>query len=273
MTHIIDWNEIWKLAHSSIPPVSDPWKDRAERFDKHIHTLSRDTNEMVTKLNCKPTDTVLDIGAGTGRFSIPISKQAASVTAIEPSATMRKILGQKVVEQNISNMVTIPLPWEHITIGKDIQPHDIVLASHSITMHDLKAALLKINQAAKREVWLVLFAGNKMESWIHDILMKAGIDPSSKKRPFDYLIVYSILHSLQIYADIEILTYEFLENYPDAEAAVEDWRLMYNVSPDNEIFSQEIKRRLICTGDRCSLARTSRLAAIHWRINSDIHLD
>jgi len=267
MAQIIDWNEIWKLAHSNDAPSSDPWAPRAEHFENHVKSRSSETEEIIARFHCKPTDTVLDIGAGTGRYAIPLSKQVASVTAIEPSAAMRTILEKKQAAAQISNIVPLPLLWEDITIGKEIEPHDIVFAAHSLAMHDLKDALLKINRAAKREVWLILFAGSRVESWIRDILVKAGADPDTKQKPFDYLIVYSMLHSLEIYADVTICTYEFSERYPDREAAVQDLRLMYSIPPENEIFAQEIIRRLNPTGDAYSLARMSRIALIHWHVN------
>jgi SAM-dependent methyltransferase len=273
MNHIIDWNEIWKLGHSITSPSSDPWKTRAEHFERHTKILSWATDEMISRFQCKPTDTVLDIGAGTGRYAIPIAKQVASLTAIEPSATMRTILEKKQAEHEISNMVIIPRPWEHITVGKDIQPHDIVIASHSFTMHDVKEAIVKMHQAAKREFWFILFAGQKMESWVREALIKAKIDAGFEQRPFDYLIIYSILHSLEIYADVNIYAYEFFEMYPDRESAVQDWRLMYDVPLKNEIFTQEILSRLICTDDGYALPRTSRVAAIHWHVHSTIHHD
>jgi hypothetical protein len=177
---------------------------------------------------------------------------------------MRTILEKRQAADQVSNIVTLPLLWEDITIGKEIKPHDIVLASHSLTMYDLKEALLKINRAAKREVWLILFAGNRMESWTREILMKAGVDPNIKQKPFDYLIVYSMLHSLEIYANITICTYDFSDTYPDIETAVQDWRLMYNISSENQVFTQEMMHRLIHTNNTYSLARTSRIAIIHW---------
>jgi len=273
MNKIIDWNEMWKRAHTIDLPSTDPWSSRAEHFEEHIKSRSRETEDIIARFHCKPTDTVLDIGAGTGRYTLPLSKQVASVTAIEPSVAMRTILEKKQTADHISNIVTLPLLWEDITIGKEIKPHDIVLASHSLTMYDLKDALLKINRAAKREVWLILFAGNKMESWTRDTLMKAGVDPNIKQRSFDYLIVYSMLHSLEIYADVTILTHAFSETYPDVETAVLDWRLLYNIPPENQVFAQEIIRRLHPTGGEYSLARTSRIAVIHWHVKRDFHCD
>ena len=273
MNPIIDWNEIWKLGHSAALPSSDPWEHRAEHFERHTKILSQATDEMVARFQCKPTDTVLDIGAGTGRYAIPIAKQVAFLTAIEPSPTMCTMLQKKQTEHGISNMTIVSHPWEHIIVGKDIQPHDIVIASHSFTMHDVKEAIQKMHQATKREFWFILFAGRKMESWVRDALMKANVDAGFEQKPFDYLIIYSILHSLGLYADVNIYTYEFLERYPDIETAVQDWKLMYNVPSENEIFTQEITRRLIRTDVGFALPRTSRIAAIHWHVNSTIHHD
>ena len=273
MNNIVDWNEIWKLGHSGTPPSSDPWKNRAEHFERHIKSLSGVADEMIARFQCKPTDTVLDIGAGTGRYAIPVAKQVAFLTAIEPSATMRTMLKSKQAEHGISNMEIISHPWEDIIVGKDIQPHDIVIASHSFTMHDVKEAIIKMHQAAKREFWFILFAGKKMESWVRDALRKAEIDAGFEQRPFDYLIIYSILHSLGLYADVHISAYEFFETYPDVETAVQDWKLMYDVPSENEIFTQEITRRLICTDEGFALPRTSRIAAIHWHVSSATHHD
>ncbi|MDR2855036.1 MAG: hypothetical protein LBV40_02620, partial [Methanomicrobiales archaeon] len=96
-------------------------------------------------------------------------------------------------------------------------------------------------------------------------LIKAKVD-AGFERPFDYLIIYSILHSLGIYADVRIYTYEFHEVYQNVETALEDWRLMYNVPLDNEIFTQEITHQLISTDDGYALPRTRRVAAIHWHV-------
>ena len=73
-----------------------------------------------------------------------------------------------------------------------------------------------------------------MKSWTRDTLMKTGGNTSIKQRSWDYLIAYSMLHNLEIYGDVTILTHGFSELYPDAETTAQDWRLMYNIPPENQ---------------------------------------
>ena len=90
MNLIIDWNEIWKLAHreNAQVPASDMWAKRIKYFERHVAGHKERTSEMLALFNCKSTDTVLDIGAGTGKYALPLAKQVTAVTAIEPSPTM-----------------------------------------------------------------------------------------------------------------------------------------------------------------------------------------
>ena len=55
----------------------------------------------------KTKDNILEIGAGTGYYSIDISKKVKSVTALEPSLHMRNILKDKIKKNKIKNLKII----------------------------------------------------------------------------------------------------------------------------------------------------------------------
>lgn len=58
--------------------------------------------------------TVLDIGAGVGRFTIPLALAGCHVTALEPSTTMRAHLNDALQEHRLAEAVTvIPNQWPH----------------------------------------------------------------------------------------------------------------------------------------------------------------
>jgi len=65
-----------------------------ESFGMFLQQLTDLTVETITSLKPAPAD-VLDVGAGTGRLSIPLAKSGYSVTAVDPSEAMLDQLTQR----------------------------------------------------------------------------------------------------------------------------------------------------------------------------------
>ena len=63
----------------------------------NLTTLSLDTIKKII-----PKATIHDLGAGTGRLSIPLAKEGYQVTAVESSAPMCEIIRQKAKEQGLT---------------------------------------------------------------------------------------------------------------------------------------------------------------------------
>jgi SAM-dependent methyltransferase len=59
----------------------------------------------------KPGDTWLDIGAGGGRYALPLALLAKEVLAVEPSGGMRDVLQASMAEHGIANIRVIPARW------------------------------------------------------------------------------------------------------------------------------------------------------------------
>ncbi len=61
--------------------------------------------------------TVIDIGAGTGRFAIEIARHCARVTAVDISPAMVAALRRRVAEAEVGNMIVVEGGWlsyEHV---------------------------------------------------------------------------------------------------------------------------------------------------------------
>jgi hypothetical protein len=56
-------------------------------------------------------ETWLDIGAGGGRYALPLALEAARLIAVEPSEGMRSVLQQGMAEHAISNIEIVPTRW------------------------------------------------------------------------------------------------------------------------------------------------------------------
>ncbi len=59
----------------------------------------------------RPEDTVLDIGAGGGRYSLPLALHAREVVAVEPSEAMRSVLAEGMAEHGIDNIRVVETTW------------------------------------------------------------------------------------------------------------------------------------------------------------------
>jgi SAM-dependent methyltransferase len=59
----------------------------------------------------RPGETWLDIGAGGGRYALPLALLAREVVAIEPSEGMQSVLRQGMAEHRLSNIRIVPARW------------------------------------------------------------------------------------------------------------------------------------------------------------------
>ena len=59
----------------------------------------------------KPGETWLDIGAGGGRYALPLALLAKDVIAVEASEGMRSVLRHSMTEHGISNVHVVPARW------------------------------------------------------------------------------------------------------------------------------------------------------------------
>lgn len=133
------------------------WQERALRYDQ-TGSLARAAPAVVQRVAdlVWPGATVLEIGAGTGEFTLPVARRAARVTALDLSAHMLAELRRKMDEAGLGNVTPVEGDWE----ATKPTPHDIVLAVNSLyRLRDPRAALTKIVRCAKGRGILVRSIG------------------------------------------------------------------------------------------------------------------
>jgi len=59
----------------------------------------------------KSGSTLLDIGAGTGAFAIPLSHLTSATVALDPSAYQLQVLSRKAREEGLTNIALIEKEW------------------------------------------------------------------------------------------------------------------------------------------------------------------
>ena len=160
----IDWKHLWQdLAEKfRAPPkkggggVADRWAKRAHSRGYNGELRERDRGDPLMQFllaRLQPDDTVLDIGAGTGRWSIPMARICKTVTALDVSSGMLEILRENAAAEKVTNINPVVGDWT----TADVEPHDHVLSSHAAYISpDIVGYARKMERSALEACYLVM---------------------------------------------------------------------------------------------------------------------
>ena len=282
MAGIINWNELWKAMRSGHQRRGDRgedmgsrWDKRAKKFNESVMQYSERTARQIAKLELKPEYTVLDVGAGTGRLTIPIAKQVKSVTAVDPSKGMLACLQENVEKEGITNVTSINKRWEDVEPGVDIESYDVVIACHSLGMFDIQEALAKMDAASKRYVYIINFAGKWMGDGDEELSKAVFGEERRSWHSLDYILFYNILHDMNIYANVNIMATEFEQHYDSLDDAVDRWKEMRDIPEEKEDVLREHLSKILAKDSETgalSFKRESKSATIWWQKNETTDL-
>lgn len=237
----IDWNEVWKQQHlrrigsNCSADCSRLWdkKEEAQRFWK----MSQENNaerirNTIEGLALTPHSRLLDIGAGPGTLTIPIARQMAHVSAVEPSEGMMAVLRDNIEDEQIQNILCVQKRWEDVDIQKDLEaPYDVVMASYSLGMADIGEAIQKMVDASSKYVYLYWFAGETSWDRQSRALWPALHDGEYYPEP-KCDVLYNALYQMGIYPNIEVFPFQHVIRFTSLEEAVEYSRSQYKVTND-----------------------------------------
>ncbi len=102
--------------------------------------------------------TVIDVGAGTGFFSLPLAETGCQVTAVEPSPEMIRIFRKKIPRTLESLIEIAAVSWED---WRGCKAEGLICVHAIYGMDDVKAALLKMRENAGTVVLVIKSEGRK----------------------------------------------------------------------------------------------------------------
>jgi len=208
MEKVTDWLRLWgQLAETQLRAFDrkrkhrngDSWKHKAEQFERMVKKrwAKPDSSRqfLASTLQENPGSTLLDIGAGTGAWSVFLAPYAAEITALEPSDAMGGILKKKLETRHIDNIRLVKGNWPDM----DVKPHDYVLASHSMYCNtDFEAFIRKMILSARKTCFLLL------RVFFADTIM-ARAAQRIWGQPFDspnFQVAYNALLQMNIYPNV-----------------------------------------------------------------------
>jgi len=146
---VAGWRELVERRRTEVGERAggdDWWGRRAARFA--ARPLSRD-DPFLRLIDpwLEPRRTLIDVGAGTGRYSATLASRLDWVTAVEPSQGMRDRI------PHTDNMTVIASAW----MDAEPAPADLVICVHVLYgVPDLAPFVEKLEARARERVFVVL---------------------------------------------------------------------------------------------------------------------
>jgi SAM-dependent methyltransferase len=112
--------------------------------------------------------TVIDVGAGTGRLTLPVAEKAATVFAVEPVTNLRKYLRDKARARNLENV--FPVDGLITEIPFPNQFADVTMGGHVFGEY-LKREYNELVRVTKPGGMIILCPGNNdQDNEVHSFL-------------------------------------------------------------------------------------------------------
>lgn len=111
--------------------------------------------QLLKRIPLKETDTILDFGAGTGYFSIPVAKRIkGKVYALDIDAAMLEIIREKALKEQLTNIVPVQESMEELSLPDGTI--DMIIAS--LVLHEIRPLgplLQQMRNVLKKEGYLI----------------------------------------------------------------------------------------------------------------------
>lgn len=230
----LDWNLLWQQEKNK-----KTWKEKkACDWDKKAASFARRTassiyvDRFLHLLQPQPQWSVLDAGCGPGTLALPIAPVVRRVTGLDFSGGMLEILRQKAAEKGLKNITTCHGSWEDDWRQLQIGRHDVALASRSLAVRDLQAALTKLTAHAREKVVIT------------DRVRHGPFDPdafAAVGRPLntgpDYIYTLNLLHQMGYLPTVEYIHLEETLEYGSFAEALSGCSWMFR-----DLTAEEEKR-------------------------------
>jgi len=278
MQKITDWNSLWRELvegkarrrdrKSSKDSTTDLWADRARDFREGVKQkwVRPDSSRDFVISQMDADATVLDIGAGTGAWSILLSPYAKHVTAVEPSGSMIEVMRESLAAEQITNVSVVQGSWPDVSV----EPHDFSLCSHAMYGYPDLAAFVKRMAACTRRMCFLLLRAPSLDGIRSEAAHEIWGQPLDSP---NFTIAYNVLLQAGIFANV------LMENTglwkPRTSASLEEafvsmkhYLGLDESDEHDEYLMRLLRRRLRWTGKEYVWPPEVRSALVYWRVDA-----
>jgi 2-polyprenyl-3-methyl-5-hydroxy-6-metoxy-1,4-benzoquinol methylase len=222
--------------------TDDYWARRAEGYRKFVREAGKQADPFIDciRKQLRPEDTVLDVGAGTGRHTMALASKAAHVTALDPSAAMLGFLREDIESQHLDNVDVIEGGWPDAAV--DAPSVDVVISAHVLyPIEDIAAFLQALDSKAKRLCFLHLMT---WQPWFDQIHLWESVHGETRREQPTYIDAVNVLRQLGCFANVEIAWTEMTRMFDDIDDAMDRFSESIAVG-ENEELTAKLREALL----------------------------
>ncbi|MEC0333189.1 class I SAM-dependent methyltransferase [Paenibacillus sp. FSL R5-0527] len=243
------WEQAWKedmhtavnkMKNAGIDPVRT-FDDKAKSFNEQAFSeegrqrARRIMNWLEGQGVTFKDNSILDIGAASGGFTVPFAERGARVTSVEPNLPLRELLCENITGMTDGKVDVVAEPFENIDIGAKgwEKAFDFVFVSMCPVIVDWES-VEKVLSCARKFCYISMTAGSREHSLVNEIWPLVTDQPMKN----EHLEMAYLLHLLYLkgYSYESLVTKELKTTEVSREAALQevmDWLKMFNLPVDD----------------------------------------
>ncbi|MEW9095849.1 MAG: class I SAM-dependent methyltransferase [Clostridiaceae bacterium] len=241
------------------------WKDfigkrKNYEEDKFIFPLKEEILKLVNK-----EDNVLEIGPGWGNYTFDIARKVEEISCIDISKDILEYIKKGCIEKELPKVKGIEGKFEDYSFQ---EKYDVVFGVNCYyRMRDIKEVIKKINNLSKR-ICIMGFTSGPDKPHYLELNNKFGYRINSPRR--DYISIYNLLYSLNIYGNIKIVDLKKDYVYDSYNEALKDNTSnvlsKYNIEEVKEI----LDKYLVYENDKVIYTHNFKGVLIYWNVKKEL---
>ena len=230
--------ETRRLAPGDVPSDVAFWDAQARRMASRIGPVpARDPVVGRLRRLAGRGATVLDVGAGAGRFALGLAPYVREVTAVDASAGMLRQLRRRARTLGVDNIHCVQGRWEEV----DVLPADLAFAAYVLPLvEDAAGFLERLDATAGRRAAVVVSAVSADAVW--DVLWRHFHGGPRRPGP-TWLDAVAVLRELGMDPHVEVVEPSYRGRYATMREAVDDARRVLALADDADV-KAELRRVL-----------------------------
>lgn len=232
------------------------WAARMTDFEQHEPFVMRLRQQV------GPRTTLVDVGAGSGRFALPLAAVAREVIAVDSSRVMLDLLEEEAQRRGLGNVRTVHAAWQDVV---DVEGDIVVCAYVLPLVADAARFLARLDVAARQRVFVYIAAVTS--DLLLDPLWRYAHGRPRPPGP-SFVDAVSLLREIGIDPQVEIVPAPAFGNFVNLDQAVDDYAELLRLGDDDPLRSglREILSTWLVVHDHGLRAPTPTLPAaiISW---------